>query len=139
MVFGKIFFFIFTFIVSIFVLLFYMFFFTCSMCSCVFHVFPSFHELHVFSVFHGYHVLHFLFFPGLDDEQVELAKEIYGAQPRRQRIDHIHNDQPGFEKGCKWQHGVHGPETEEEGCHRVVDHLPPHHPLAPHQLYHHLL
>ena len=34
---------------------------------------------------------------------------------------------------------VHGLEVEEEGCHRAVDHLPPHHPPASYHLCHHIL
>ena len=92
---------IYTFIVLIFVLLFSIFFSTCSMCSCVFTC--SLRTMSSTCFLCSVCTMCFIcfFFSGLDDEQIKPAKEIYGAQPRGQRIDHIHDDQPGFEKGCK--------------------------------------
>ena len=51
-----------------------------------------------------------------------------------------------FKDRKKWQqaedychHGDSGHEAGEEGCHGAADHLPSHHPLAPHHLHHRLL
>ena len=43
------------------------------------------------------------------------------------------------DKNANMVYTVHGCEAEEEGCHGIVDHLPPHHAPAPHHLHHYLL
>ena len=76
---------------------------------------------------------------GDHDEHEKEPDELCPAVTRGLGPDHVHDHKLDLDNGEECQHGVHGLEAKEKGCHRAVDHLPPHHPPAPHHLCNHLL
>ena len=74
---------------------------------------------------------------GAYDGQEEHAQGVFRTIGQRHRLDNVHSNKS--EPVQKWATSGDVNSVEEEGCHRAVDHLPPHHPPAPHHLCHHLL
>ena len=76
---------------------------------------------------------------GDHDEQEKETDELFAAETRGFGPDDVRDNKLDPDLGEECQYGDYGHQTEEEGCHRAVDHLPPHYPPPPHHLCHHLL
>ena len=72
---------------------------------------------------------------GDNGEQEKKQKRLLRLGIRRFGLDNVHDNRFDLDKGKRDKLGVHGHQAEEEGGHRAGNHLPTHHPSAPHHLH----